>query len=172
MSEKKTWTVHEGTIEEFEVAAPSTHPTISPWWPLWRLYGHLIYRPWGMYWSRQLRSELWTYDDAYGSYVHRWLPNPVSEVLGDWCWRADRKTWLGRLKRWFGRITYGRYQGTWVIGCCPHCGFEHADFAGEDKYFECTDSGSYGTQDGTIHWWQGWQTCARCGHVEFESEST
>lgn len=147
---------------------PKTRPRRYRFWWFWRFYGYVFYimlrRAWSYYSHWNLDSQ------------HRWVAKFKSyPAVRKWVYGEGVKRALASMP-----VRYFIYKLlTWDYGC-PHCGDEgYADddsFVAEDgktvQLFECTDSGVSGTMDGTIHWWEGWLWCYRCGHYEWHHDST
>jgi len=81
--------------------------------------------------------------------------------------------WIARFIHWIGRTTVGVHISTVE---CWHCGFEagnQVDLSDDDSgtTFILGDSGSYGTQDGTCHWFEGTTICPICGYREHYEDS-
>ena len=56
--------------------------------------------------------------------------------------------------------------GSWH---CPHCRYE--GWTEDEELFELVNSGTSATGEGTIYWFEGYQTCSRCGKKESYSDS-
>lgn len=151
-----------------------------------RLVGWALYRPvrwffWKMICNCTLRFKIERCEVGYMPTrypnLHWWLLYKTVFKFFKWlnyyAWRVFcnwgggyRRTFppVARFVMWLGAVTAGS-----VIsgGRCRHCGHADGDpvtlSEDEGEFFKLSDSGSYGTQDGTTHWFKGVCTCPRCG---------
>jgi hypothetical protein len=147
---------------------PKKRPKLYRYWWFWRFYGYVFYILVGKAW----RFFSYCRYNPCGGWKHRFKIYPA---VREWLWGTGTGKALVdmpiryRLKKLLMRDYY-----------CPHCGdegfLEDEAFVGETDesitLFECTDSGEYGGPDGTVHWWEGWMWCYRCGHYEWYHDST
>lgn len=149
---------------EADLPAPKKQVKLSVLWPLWRLYGHAVYRP-----AHQLINHLSHCD---------FVKDPDSPFGGSW---VRRYPWWDSFKEW----SWGSGTGKALVDLpirhrinnfcfplhqCWHCGDDTC--LEDEEHFEVVGSGVTGTPDGTDYWVDGWRWCKRCGVRSFEHESS
>lgn len=103
-------------------------------------------------------------------FAKRWTRLMFRMERVDWWWNAIWATWKSRKPLW----------GTWrgflfnlmraSDTSCPHCRYE--GWTDHEELFQVTDQGENNTPDGHSYWWEGMQTCARCGVASFHADRT
>lgn len=143
----------------------------GPYWRLWRLYGHLIFKPARRFWYTIHQYSL----VSKGKYGVDWQPK--------YNWTPKLKNWIEskRSNTWLKQALYVLLLRSYV---CPHCGddnwLEDEAYPDEERLddrtkiptFELVNSGQSQSEDGNTYWWEGWRWCYRCGHHEWSSDST
>lgn len=139
------------------------------------LYGWVLVRPRRWFFGNAVFNHNWPN-------VHWWLVYRFIWPIFEWLyWEGWRNfcsweggcrssyPWFARFVHWIGRTTIGEHISDVE---CYHCGFEignQCDLAEDTtgSTFILKNSGSYGHQDGTTHWFSGETICPICG---FRSE--
>jgi hypothetical protein len=107
--------------------------------------------------ARLYPAHIWVDDTG----VRLKTPPPITVYNALWYAFAPCYRW------WCGACNIVRkYRGTWRKDYryhCPRC-YESFDWA-EEPWFQSTKGGSYGSDSGTVHWFEGIQTCPRCYHT-------
>ena len=157
----------------------------------WYAYGWVFVRPrrW-LFWKMVAASHLriWFKKEPWGWYypnIHWWLLYKTAFEFFSWlnreAWRPFCD-WTGGYRRtfpWYARAINRIGATTAGFAChggeCFHCASIEGDqikLIDSEKTFECTGSGSYGTQEGTDHRFWGITTCPVCGYQdEYEDGS-
>ena len=127
-------------------ARPELRKLLPATWWLWRLYGCFV---------------CW-----YLQRVRRLLGRDLCSRIRLWAWNTPKGKALSDCR--FRRLV------DWLVtmpglGRCQCCG---QDVMHEEPWFQCIEGGtSYIPGEPTVHWYGGWQTCNRCGHVDWVSDS-
>lgn len=79
---------------------------------------------------------------------------PVKVVVGEQ--EINQYWWYWRIIGFFIKVP----DRAWG---CPHCGYENCSDH-KDLFVEGSSGTSFHPDFGDIHWWEGMQTCWRCGH--------
>lgn len=154
--------------EGVEFPSPTARFRRSSAWLLWRIYGHVFYRPIQRLWN-------WFHHYDYDATNSVWVPRfKSSERVKDWLWGFGTGKALVDMP-----VRYRLKKLLQPCHDCPHCGFDswldddlYINDNDRAKMFECVNSGSSGTPDGTSYWCEGWRACYRCGVIEWWGEST
>jgi hypothetical protein len=145
------------------VEGPKRRPRRAFCWPFWRLFGVVDSRLRRFWYRRQIGR----FDEEKERWEIGWLYRTAEKLL----MRGRRRGWFRRALRWpFYRFSLWYVWGG--SGACPWCGDDGWGERDDSGYYETVRAGQYSTQDGTTHWWEGWRHCWRCGHVEYERDST
>ena len=131
-------------------------------------------------WPERCEFSGWSYPNLHWWVLYitifkffEWLNYDAWRPFCDWTGGFRRSCPLiARMIQRIGETTAGIHISS---DECYHCASKEGNqlyLADNKETFEETNYGSYGTEDGTCHWWEGITTCPKCGYRSHFSDSS